>query len=383
MFLYSGVMTVTLTAFTPRAYAVDDVVENYPEIGTMLNTVNSGTAIIESAKRPSNIFTDVTGTKEYLILNQGTAPSKCNVIITGVDMNDGVGVKNDNTGESFTITAPDVLKHSYKVDSTYGRTVERKINEQRERNLLPFPYEEYGKVDDGITFTVQDDGGIHVSGTATANASFDIVLNAFHLPIGNYVYSINTLMVEGAGIIGEWYNGSTWISSAFTSNIGQGYLSSGTFQSVNEQYEFSSYIYVSSGVTIDTVVYPQIETGSVVSDYEPIAMQDYMADGVKSGGYITLDPAGRPYREVTLTSSGDSTLSIDIDSSSDMIGKYVYVNGEWHLITGIDTKKIIINDTVDAGTYTDSIILHMNKIIVSCGSASINELKFDFKDTFY
>jgi hypothetical protein len=124
MFLYSGTMTVKLTAFTPYAYAVDEVVDNYPNIGDMLNTVNSGTGIVEPCIRPAKQYENLSGVHSCLLLNQGNAKAKCDVIITGSNMSEGLVIENETTGDSFIVSAPDDDVHTYIVSAVYGRTTE-------------------------------------------------------------------------------------------------------------------------------------------------------------------------------------------------------------------------------------------------------------------
>lgn len=131
MFLYSGTMNVKLTAFTPYAFAVDEVVDNYPNIGNMLNTVNSGTGIVSPAIRPAKQHANLSGIRTFLLLNQGTAKAKCNVVISGTYMSGGVVVENETTGDSFIVAAPDNSAHTYVVSAVYGRTTEIVGGEER------------------------------------------------------------------------------------------------------------------------------------------------------------------------------------------------------------------------------------------------------------
>lgn len=239
-FLYSGTITVKLTAFIPYAYAVDEIVENYPDLGSLLETVNKGSGIIEPAKRPATVLSAPTGTVEFFLLNQGTAPAKCDVLISGSALNAGVIVQNETTGDSFALGAPDADAHTYDVSAFYGRTVE--------------------------------------------------IVNS--VPI--------------------------------------------------------------------------------------------MADDVKNGGFITLNPAGLTYRGITVMASGSSNMvTVDCETEYPMVGKYLYANDAWHLITGIDDSSLVLSDMLEAGIYTDSVILSLNKMSVGCGAASISAISFEYKDTFY
>ena len=122
-FVYSGVINVTLTAYTPRAYLLDEVLAQYPDIGSAYDGVNDATGIVEPSVRPAKTLTNLTGTVSATLLNQGTAPAKAAITVTGT-MEAGVTVSNLTTGQSFTLTAPDSAAHTYTVDAERGFVTE-------------------------------------------------------------------------------------------------------------------------------------------------------------------------------------------------------------------------------------------------------------------
>ena len=122
-FVYSGTISVMLTAYTPRAYMLDEVLEDYPNIGDAYNGVNDATGIVAASARPSKTITSPSGTVNAVLLNQGDAPAKVAVTVTGT-MSNGVSVSNLTTGQSFVLTAPDSNTHTYTVDAQYGYVVE-------------------------------------------------------------------------------------------------------------------------------------------------------------------------------------------------------------------------------------------------------------------
>lgn len=118
------------------------------------------------------------------------------------------------------------------------------------KNLIPFPYMAANKTDKGITFTVQDDGGIKVIGTSTADAFFNLCKHHFSDSI---LYASNTSRNTDGKVV---------ISGA-----------KGAVEIVYEVGADLVYLYIRTGSTVDTVVYPQIEYGTTPTEYEPYTGQ--------------------------------------------------------------------------------------------------------------
>ena len=112
------------------------------------------------------------------------------------------------------------------------------------RNLIPFPYMTDDKTENGVTFTVQDDGGIKVNGTATGVAYFNLCEVHFS--------DINM------STAGTFTDGNVCISGA-AGGVNIGY-------SVGNS---KMYLFTPSSGAIDTVVYPQVEKGSTPTEYAP------------------------------------------------------------------------------------------------------------------
>jgi hypothetical protein len=122
------------------------------------------------------------------------------------------------------------------------------------KNLLSLPYYEGQKVErDGITATVNADGGVHLVGTATAN----------------YFYRFGSINL-----------GSTSIMAG--NNNGRYSLQNCAYDSANKFV----YHQVSKGQTVDKVVYAMVEAGTVKTAYETpstVVTQIPSSDGTVSG----------------------------------------------------------------------------------------------------
>lgn len=132
-------------------------------------------------------------------------------------------------------------------------------------NLIPFPYSENSKTMSGITFTVNDDGGITVNGTATDTAVFSIKDN------GSYIK-----LSELLGVPEGQYTFSGIKKSGFytdiLSNVGANIEAGQTFNTENySQQTFRNIrIVVLSGITVSNeTVYPMLNKGSTALPYTP------------------------------------------------------------------------------------------------------------------
>ena len=127
------------------------------------------------------------------------------------------------------------------------------------KNLLPnFVFEEITK--NGVTFKMNSDGSMHVSGTATVNTDSPVhYLTGYSLPVGGY-RGINTAGVHSSLVVLKKATGMRiWYNPA---NI-----------SIEEGDEVQYwYCSVHSGVTVDTDVYPYVQYGDealTAKDWEP------------------------------------------------------------------------------------------------------------------
>lgn len=101
--------------------------------------------------------------------------------------------------------------------------------------LLPFPYVTGDMTKNGVTFAVQEDGGIKVTGTATEFVIFNIAKIDF-----------------GA-------------NSIFNNSAGNGKVLSGGKDNVKIEYHGfnkNTYLAIDKGLTVNTTIYPQLQNGN-------------------------------------------------------------------------------------------------------------------------
>ena len=119
-------------------------------------------------------------------------------------------------------------------------------------NLIPFPYKDKDKTQNGITYTVLADGGIKRVGTSTG--------------YGSYVFSSNMHFEDGK----TYYKSPDTLQIAYKKADGSmGYVSGEKFTWKAEYTLHSVYIQINSGVTVDEIIYPMINVGSTKIPYTP------------------------------------------------------------------------------------------------------------------
>lgn len=116
----------------------------------------------------------------------------------------------------------------------------------------------------GVTFQLEN-GGIHVSGTATNNV--DSPMFKMFLPSGTY---INNMKLA---------NFSWLFNSSFVVQRSEGenyyYTANRPFTINEDEKPLYWYFVIKNGATLDEIVYPQIELGSTTTAYEPYQDNTY------------------------------------------------------------------------------------------------------------
>ena len=134
------------------------------------------------------------------------------------------------------------------------------------KNLLPI-YDE-DKIGNGINVTVNNDGSITINGTATErNVLYFMRSDAkMYLSKGTYRISMGTIMPTGVNFVFEYYEDGVW--QDVIGRVAEG-NSAGTL-TIDEPLNVAAYIEIKSGTTVDNItLYPQIEVGTVATEYEP------------------------------------------------------------------------------------------------------------------
>lgn len=132
------------------------------------------------------------------------------------------------------------------------------------KNLLPTISQTF--TNNGITWTLNADGSIALSGTATANSVYDFGRTEnLILPAGSYFATEN----------GNGYTSNIFRVIGGSASV---YKNGGGAFSISESTSIFMRISIPSGTTINTTLYPQIELGSTATAYEPYETKSYPLD---------------------------------------------------------------------------------------------------------
>lgn len=128
----------------------------------------------------------------------------------------------------------------------------------RGKNLIPFPYTDRTMTKNGITFTVNDDGSICVSGTATSVSVFTVFQGS--LPL-NGVFTLS-------GVTNDVSPSTHYMQPYVDGVFKDAQINGGRTYEINGNLTQIS-LYVKNGETVNCTIHPQLEIGDHATEYEP------------------------------------------------------------------------------------------------------------------
>ena len=167
-------------------------------------------------------------------------------------------------------------------------------------NLIPYPYAETTKTQNGVTFTVNSDGTITVNGTATKNTSFFLVFE-------NPTMCLNLRAGENYTLSGCPKGGSDTTFSMYIQDISytQSIIDYGNGATKATSYtQYYAFIRIAEGYTANNLVFrPMLNTGSEAKPYSK------WFPGLKNAYFEKIVSTGKnlipyPYADGTVTRSG-------------------------------------------------------------------------------
>lgn len=151
------------------------------------------------------------------------------------------------------------------IGKTGGYTA-KQIGESGVRNLVPFPYYEKAGAENGIEWIINDDGTVHVKGTATSNVSFTFRATSENwiLPNGNYMLSG---CPDGGSFSTYRLQLARFVDGTLTSYANE--YGTGAAVNITDGLPLLLQFVVAAGVEIDATIKPMLEVGIVKHDYIP------------------------------------------------------------------------------------------------------------------
>lgn len=216
-------------------------------------------AALEATAEAANVLASIPGDYKALsdevksTINRLTTPFS----ITG-------GVVNCHPVGGYPL---EVISHIEPVQDGSGWT--GAVLNRTGKNLVPLPYENDSKTTRGITFALNDDGTVTVTGTATDNASFHITTTAYY-PAG--VYRLSGGISNNIRFVANKYRADGGESS------GAADTGNGATLTLTERTKLHIYLVIMAGTTVDNVVFaPQIEIGTTATAYEKSEFEEITA----------------------------------------------------------------------------------------------------------
>ena len=154
----------------------------------------------------------------------------------------------------------------------------------------------YSKTSNGVTFTILDNGGISIVGTATASVSLPLM--------GVYQSGTTVLNLDGTYIISGIGSTSIYLYNNTTRTD----LTDGVIITQTSTIDYVL-LTLSNGTTYDEIIYPMLEEGETITEYEPYGVSpspDYPSEIRNVGDNINLFNANGSNITYTPRSSAES-----------------------------------------------------------------------------
>ena len=217
----------------------------------------------------------------------------------------------ERTLENFTnvLSEPKSIVQLEYPDNT-PKTLNAKLGS---KNLISYPYTDTTKTLNGITFTVNSDGSVALSGASTGQATFYFMYGSLSLKKGTtYTFSAS----------GDYnFSGSATLY-IYDSKQGQtAYIplatdKKATFTPNVDIKNTNCYIVVPANRTASGTIKVQLELGSTATTYEPYQGQTYTPVNVTRCGKNLIP---YPYYNTTKTENG-VTFTVNTDGSIALSG---------------------------------------------------------------
>lgn len=171
------------------------------------------------------------------------------------------------------------------------------------KNLLP-PQDTRTAI--GVTLTVQEDGGLHLSGTCTSAAGNPVLFVVLMGTIldGQYIFSMGNAEAVGTHLQMRLLESNDAQVSTVPTNFGASTANATNTFTLDNQYVYGWAIRIGGGETYDVTLYPQLEAGDTATAFEP-----YRSMG---GGTVTpTEPLyGLPDAKDTVEVSTDGDVTV-------------------------------------------------------------------------
>lgn len=247
------------------------------------------------------------------------------------------------------LTLENSLPKRFKIFDILGNTSQ---NTSTYKGLLKVP-STLSQTINGITFTVNNDGSVTVKGTATDNTSIDLNLEHPLILNGTYTFSLKTVGSANNNaqqwILRDANNVSVGLNPAIYTNQ----TTSITAENLNVTASILR-IYTVSNKEFDCTIYPLLEEGSIVTDWDSATTNtspnpDYPQEVKRVTGNINIkiENEDKSLSQNILLPLGDIELC-KIDNEQDY---FIKENRKWYMHNSIRKFKLAIADMNNTNSY--------------------------------
>lgn len=190
-------------------------------------------------------------------------------------------IRNGATANNITfkpMLEVGTMSHEYQPTTISNTSLNERLSDQQGQNLIPYPYyrpDSY--TNNGITWTVNEDGSVTANGTATATAHYAVFIGKLGLEIGkNYVLTITTVKGQVSLYLANKNKQNINTDIAACRTVNNSTLSVIFKYSQTDDFDRDELgLYIVAGTTLtNCIIKFQLERGTIRHEYQPTTLSN-------------------------------------------------------------------------------------------------------------
>lgn len=190
-------------------------------------------------------------------------------------------IRNGATANNITfkpMLEVGTMSHEYQPTTISNTSLNERLSDQQGQNLIPYPYyrpDSY--TNNGITWTVNEDGSVTANGTATATAHYTVFIGKLGLEIGkNYVLTITTVKGQASLYLANKNKQNINTDIAACHTVNNSTLSVIFKYSQTDDFDRDELgLYIVAGITLtNCIIKFQLERGTIRHEYQPTTLSN-------------------------------------------------------------------------------------------------------------
>lgn len=190
-------------------------------------------------------------------------------------------IRNGATANNITfkpMLEVGTMSHEYQPTTISNTSLNERLSDQQGQNLIPYPYyrpDSY--TNNGITWTVNEDGSVTANGTATATAHYTVFIGKLGLEIGkNYVLTITTVKGQASLYLANKNKHNINTNIAACRTVNNSTLSVIFKYSQTDDFDRDELgLYIVAGTTLtNCIIKFQLERGTIRHEYQPTTLSN-------------------------------------------------------------------------------------------------------------